>query len=339
MKFAIVGCGSIGQRHIRTLLSLGHNVIAYNRNAERRAEVREKFGIQVYDNLEKLLSASADAAIICSPNSMHIQHAVQSARAGLHLFIEKPLSHNLDGIETLRKEVRERNLLVHVGSNMRFHLGPAKIKSELENGTVGQPLWAFLWGGMYLPDWHPDEDYRLMYSSQKQLGGGVVLDFIHEQDLIIWLFGIPDIIAAMTNRSGWLEIETEDTADAILKYSNGLQVNLHMDYLQKPDQRGIRIIGTKGSIEWDHIKQHVEISDIESGIIKKYPHPNGYCKQDMYLTQMKYFIECLTFRKHSTSGLESAACALQLALDIKRSSDSHVFVKRTDYSFEKSELQ
>ena len=60
---------------------------------------------------------------------------------------------------------------------------------------------------MYLPSWHPDEDYRDMYSSKKSLGGGAILDFIHEIDIMNWMFGKPDLLAAMTRNSEILDIE------------------------------------------------------------------------------------------------------------------------------------
>ena len=232
----------------------------------------------------------------------------------------------MDGVTELSRETRARELITHVGSNMRFHFGPARIKQELEKGTLGRLLWAFVWGGMHLPDWHPDEDYRLMYSARADLGGGAVLDFIHEQDLILWFFGRPESVAAMTGRSGWLEIETEDMADALLRYSGGFQVNLHIDYLQRPAQRGIRVIGTRGWVEWDLTQERVEVCQHETGQKEVCLYPEGYEKQDMYTDQMKYFIDCIESGKASASDLDAGIQALTLALKIKESSNTGRFV-------------
>ncbi|MCK5713069.1 MAG: Gfo/Idh/MocA family oxidoreductase, partial [Hyphomicrobiaceae bacterium] len=235
MKFIVIGCGSIGKRYIDILLVLGHEVVAYNRGAARRNAVKNKYNIKVYGDLDEILAREqADAALICTPNSLHIENAWSAARHGLHLFIEKPLSHNLDNISEFQKEVLSRELIAHVGSNMRFHFGPAKIYEILQAGIIGRPLWAHLWGGMHLPSWHPDEDYRQMYSAKLAMGGGAVMDFIHELDLALWLFGEPLEVAGMVSHSGWLNIETEDVADGLLRYPKGLQVSLHVDYLQKP---------------------------------------------------------------------------------------------------------
>jgi len=332
MKFSVIGCGSIGRRHIRTLLTLGHEVSAYNRSYERREAAAREFGIQTYDSLDELLKNPAHAAVICSPSSLHVDHALRAAKFGLHLFVEKPLSHSMVDVTALLQETRARGLITHVGSNMRFHFGPARIKQELGKGMLGRLLWAFVWGGIHLPDWHPDEDYRLMYSARAELGGGAVLDFIHEQDLILWFFGLPESVAAMTGRTGWLEIETEDMADALLRYSDGLQVNLHIDYLQRPAQRGIRIVGTRGWVEWDLARENVEVHQHETGQKMVCPYPDGYDKQDMYTDQMKYFIDCIESDTASESDLDAGIRALTLALKIKESSDTGKFLNLVDQS-------
>ena len=173
MKIAVIGCGSIGRRHINNLLGLGYQVVAWNRRHERRQAAAQDFGIEVYVDLEQMLNGSeAEAAVVCSPNSMHLEHAAMAVDRGLHIFVEKPVATFLDGMSELIDAANERGLITHVGSNMRFHFGPSKVKTMLDAGEIGRPLWAHFWGGMHLPDWHPDEDYRQMYSARKELGGG-----------------------------------------------------------------------------------------------------------------------------------------------------------------------
>ena len=327
MKFIVIGCGSIGRRHISNLLGLGHEVVAWNRGTERRERVERDFGIQVSDDLDALLGHGADAALVCSPNSHHLTHALAAARAGLHLFVEKPLAERLDGLTELEAEAARRGLVTHVGCNMRFHFGPATIKQFLVEGRIGKPLWAFVWGGMHLPDWHPDEDYRHMYSSKVELGGGAVLDFIHEIDLVRWLFGDPARVAAMVGRSGWLEIETEDMADALLGYAEGMQVNLHLDYLQRPFQRGIRIVGDAGWVQWDLARSIFEWYEHDArrgGVI---PYPDGWVHNDMYVAQMRHFTTRVAARDRSEDGVAEGRKALELAIRIKQSSATNSFLK------------
>lgn len=328
MRFIIIGCGSIGKRHIENLISLGHEVAAYNRGAVRRGEVAQRFGIQVFGDLDMALEVwDAEAAIIATPQTLHVEHALIAARRGMHLFIEKPVAHCLDGLSELKTEVAARNLITHVGANMRFHFGPATVRRHIQDGSIGRPLWAFIWAGMHLPDWHPEEDYRQMYSAKKDMGGGAVLDFIHELDLLRWLFGEPERLTAMTRQSGWLDIETEDVVDVLLAYPEGLQVNMHMDYLQRPFQRGIRVMGDKGWVEWDLAAQQVECFEHASGRRNIYPYPNGYGHNDMYVEQMHYFLDCIERGIRSDSDLSVGCRALGLAEQIKESAADNKFKK------------
>ena len=326
MKFAVIGCGSIGRRHIQNLLSLGHEVVAWNRGDERRNKVARDFAIHTYSDLSEMLnSANAEAAFVCSPNQMHIEDAILAARTGHHLFIEKPLAVTPDGLVELNQILNEKKLKSHVACNMRFHFGPKKIYDIINDSQLGRVLWANLWGGMHLPDWHPDEDYRQMYSAKTDMGGGALLDFIHEIDLSYWLFGMPERIASMVSHSGWLDIETEDVVDIILGYNKAFQAVLHLDYLQKPFQRGIRVVGEKGWVEWDMVKKGVEFYSYEHQSSEFYKYPSNYDNNIMYLEQCRYFIDTLNDDRRSFNDLRVGQDVLDIALRCKKSSEQNKF--------------
>ena len=92
---------------------------------------------------------------------------------------------------------------------------------------------------MRLTDWRPHQDYRNSYSAREDLGGGATLDFIHEIDLINWLFGIPESVSGILSKTGALSIQTEDSVDAFIN-RNGVIINLHLDYLRRPFERRIK---------------------------------------------------------------------------------------------------
>src|SRR3989338_4123125 len=99
-KILIIGLGSIGQRHHRNLLALGYgNVWAYDANNKKIKDLRLKISTLTPSALQDF-----DVAFICTPNYLHMKHALLAARAGCDLFIEKPLSHSLKGID--RKSTR-----------------------------------------------------------------------------------------------------------------------------------------------------------------------------------------------------------------------------------------
>src|SRR5438132_13886048 len=136
-RFLVIGCGSIGKRHIGNLIACqAGEVRAFDVRDDRRAEVKARFGIPVLGKLEEAWEAGADVALITVPTRLHVPLALEAAGHGCHLFVEKPLSDGLDGIDRLLATVRERNLITLVGCNMRFHPGLVQVKKLLEKGAI-----------------------------------------------------------------------------------------------------------------------------------------------------------------------------------------------------------
>ncbi|MCG6538313.1 MAG: Gfo/Idh/MocA family oxidoreductase, partial [Syntrophales bacterium LBB04] len=180
-KFLVIGCGSIGKRHIGNLISLNEgNIMAFDSIPDRRQEVKARFNIEVLDNLADAWASHPEVAFITAPTSMHAPLAIMAAEHGCHLFIEKPLSHSLEGLDDLLDVVKKKGVVTLVGCNMRFHPGLKKINSMIEDGSIGKIIAMRVEFGQYLPDWHPLEDYRYGYSARAELGGGIILDAIHD---------------------------------------------------------------------------------------------------------------------------------------------------------------
>ena len=125
----------------------------------------EQQAVRCYTSLEALLEQEPTLVVVTAPSQAHVEVALAAARANCHLFIEKPLSHSLDGLDALLWETRQRRLITMVGCNMRFHPGPLQVKQWLDAGVVGQVLSARLHTGSYLPRWRPQQDYRQSYSA------------------------------------------------------------------------------------------------------------------------------------------------------------------------------
>lgn len=327
MKFGVIGCGSIGRRHIKNLLAKGHDVIAWNRGEERRKLVEKEFGIKTFTDKSEFLKEALDGVLICSPNNIHQEDMNLVAPRDLNMFIEKPIATELQPLLKTQELIKNKKLITHIGSNMRFHFGPKTIKEILDSGSLGKLVSANVWGGMRLTDWHPNEDHREMYSAKKSLGGGVVFDFIHEIDLVAWMLGFPKTVAATCFNSGVLEIETEEVADVLMKYPSGLTVNIHLDYLERPFTRGMKIIGENGWAQWDLRKPFVEKYLFSKNKLEKIDYPQGYDKNDMYLAQQQYFCDCINTGEPSENDVSFAAKVLDLTLKIKESGDTERFVQ------------
>ncbi|MFC1626952.1 Gfo/Idh/MocA family protein [Patescibacteria group bacterium] len=289
MRFIIIGLGSIGKRHKKNLLSLGHEVIPCHRD----------------DNLEKLLSKNkSDGALICNPTSLHIKTAITTAKAGVNIFLEKPISHNLKGVDELLKLVKKKNLVLMVGYNLRFEPNLAKIKDQLDQQFIGKVKSAKIFVGSYLPDWHLDEDYRQSYSAKKSLGGGVLLDLSHEIDYAIWLFGRAKTIKAKVEVVPKLEIETEGLAELKVKFKSGVTADIHLDYVSRKYKRNLKITGEKGYLQWDY----AAIKD------------SGWDKDEMYIKEVENFIQAVKGKEKPLVTGEEAKHVLEIVEAAKKSS-------------------
>lgn len=330
-RFLIIGCGSIGNRHIGNLMANGAGkILAFDIRADRLCEVESKYDIEALRNLEDAWEQQPDVALITTTTSTHIPLALQAAEHGCHLFIEKPLSDRLDGVDELFEAIRRRNLVTLVGCNMRFHPGLKTIKKLLDEGAIGCVVAARVEVGQYLPDWHPWEDYRQGYSSCRDLGGGVILDAVHELDYIRWMLGEVESVSCFAGHLSHLQIETEDTAAILLRFNSGAIGEIHMDYVQRTYSRSCHIIGDEGTIRWDYSSGEVRYYSAATRKWQIFSNPSGWEPNQMYLDEMKHFLRCLAGEEKPAQDAVEAARILKVALAAKASAETQQVVKIRD---------
>jgi len=322
-NFLVIGCGSIGQRHISNLKALGvKGIVAFDPQADRRSEIENLLGVSTVESLESGWAKQPDVALIAAPTNLHMALALEAANHGCHLFVEKPLGDRLDGAEELISIIQQRGLTTLVGCNMRFHHGPATIKKLLDQGTIGQIINAHLEMGQYLPDWHPHEDYRQMYSAKASMGGGVVLDGIHEIDYARWHLGEVDEVCSQGGKVSSLEIDTEDTVDILMKMAAGFTVSIHLDYVQRSHTRTCKVVGSEGTISWDMAHGEVRMFTAARQQWQTFPQPEGYDNDQMYIDEMQHFLNCLAGDEQPSLDVSEGKRVLELALAIKQSMTS-----------------
>lgn len=341
MKILIIGLGSAGQRHMRNLKRiLGDEVefIAYrvrklnrlfddNLNVVEGQSVGEAYHIREYDDLEKALDEQPDAAFISNPNSMHISCAIQVAKRGIDIFLEKPVSNNMDGIAELKQLVDEKKLIVYVGYQMRLHPCIAKLKQDIENDRIGKIVSVDCQMGELLTRMHKYEDYRCMNESRKVTGGGVVLCQIHELDYLYWVFGMPTEVFSIGGKYSDLEIEVEDGVTTLCKYKKDgyvFPIVIHQDFLQTPPVRRCKIIGTEGQIELDLLENQYTLYTREAVREERFV---NFTRNDMFTEEVKCFLDYVKTRKQETLTLEDGLGSLKIALAIKESMHAGIPIK------------
>jgi predicted dehydrogenase len=182
-------------------------------------------------------------------------------------------------------------------------------------------LFAQVHCGSYLPEWRPGRDYRESYSAKSSLGGGCLLDIIHEIDLACWYQGeVRDVLCRATRLSR-LEIDVEDYALLVLGHASGAITEVHLDYLQRTYERGCRIVGENGTIFWDFRDANVKWYRAETGEWSYFAQPDQWQINQMYLDELEHFLACCLKREPSTLPIAEAYQVLQVVLAAKRSSE------------------
>lgn len=326
MRILIAGLGAIGQRHARNLRALYGkelDLLAFRRRRlthvvtehlqrDDSRNVESELGVTTFDELDKALAARPDAVFVCTPSSQHAEIAQRAANAGCHLFIEKPVSHTMAGLDRLRETVTSKGLVVLVGCQWRYHPCVRWLRDVIEQGTLGTLNDAEIEYGEYLPDWHPYEDYRTSYAARADMGGGVVLTQIHDYDLAWWLFGPPRSVTATGGHLSELEIDVEDTVDARLE-GGAVPVSVRQSFAVRPARRAITVTGAAGSVTIDLLAARISSTPRLASAAAF----ADYQRNQMFLDEARHFQACLAGTATPAVPLDDGIAVLRIALAVK----------------------
>src|SRR2546421_1481478 len=330
LKALFCGLGSIGQRHVRNLRALmgdAVDILAYRKRGLTRvlnpdmtvrsgADLESTYGIRPFDNLDAALAQRPDVVFVTNPNSEHVPVALAAARAGCHLFIEKPLSHSLDRVDELIALVEEQHLVALVAYQFRFHPGLRAVKALIEAGRLGRLVAAHIVNGEYLPDWHPYEDYRETHAARRDLGGGALRIQSHELDYAVWLLGMPTRVYAVGGHLSRLQVDVEDSVSVLLACEHdgrSVPVHVHLDYLQRPAQRVCEIVGDAARVRFDYYAKRLELQDTATGHVAVECF-DAFERDDMFRAELEHFLACVRGDERPVVDLREAAHSLRVAL-------------------------
>ena len=325
-KILIVGYGSIGKRHTRNILEhTKHEIIICTKRNDLDSFKQKR--VKFFDNIQKCLSEKPQIAFITNETAYHIPVAKQLAKAGIDLFIEKPLSHSMKDIKILQKITKQKKLVTQMGYNLRFHKCIIEIRKLIKQNKIGKIISIQAENGSYLPDWHPYEDYRIGYAGKKELGGGIVLTQIHDIDYLFWFFGMPKSIFSFMGKFSNLKISAEDYCASIIQFKNNITAELHLDYFQGPEFRGCKIKGTNGVITWNSLDNQIKYYNNKNKKWKVIFQLKKFERNQMYVDEIKHFFRSVKNRKKTINNLEDGIKTLNIALAIKKSSEKSKIIE------------
>lgn len=321
----MVGYGSIGKRHVDNLIKFTNvQIIICTKNREAHNLGQKR--IKVFSSLTNALHEKPDVGIVCNETSFHVKTAIKLVEHNCNLFIEKPLSHSLDGTKKLLSLIKKKKLTSMVGCNMRFHKCINKIKKIIDSGSLGRIISVRAENGSYLPNWHPWENYRISYASNKGLGGGVVLTQIHEIDYLYWFFGKVTDVVSFTGKFSDLKLNVEDLSAILLKFQKNITAEIHLDYFQQPEFRNCKVVGTKGTLYWDSDTNKIRYyNNLKKKWFTEFTYVN-YQRNEMFVDELKYFLNCVKNKKITMNPVEEGLETLRIALAAKKSSSTRKFI-------------
>ncbi|MBE8722050.1 Gfo/Idh/MocA family protein [Sphingobacterium pedocola] len=274
MKVLIIGLGSIAKKHIIALRKYDPKIELYAlRSSKTSAAQDDVINIYSLDEVEQV-----SFAIVSNPTAAHADTIVMLVDKGVPMFIEKPLFSSLDHQELVAR-VKRLNIKTYVACNLRFLEAIQFIKTHIAAKRINE---VNVYCGSYLPDWRPRLDYRTVYSANKEMGGGVHIDLIHEIDYVYWLFGKPIGVKKHFSNVSSLNISAFDYANYLLSYPT-FNVNVQLNYYRRDPKRSLEIVCENGTFFIDLLHNKVlwreEVVFEASSRIA-----------DTYYTQMEFFI-------------------------------------------------
>lgn len=318
-KVAVIGLGNIASRHRRNLKKLFPDIIVYSVSSSERVLSELVSDCDGYlANVDAVIQEQVDLVIIASPATYHLRHSKSFLAAGIPTFIEKPVAASFDDAKNLQEIAEKHATPVAVGYCLRYLPSAKIIKKLVETKFVGSIYNVNIEIGQYLPDWRPSKSYRESVSASKLLGGGALLELSHELDYAQWMFGELKLVNSVLRTSSELEMDVESLADIMLINSVSAIINIHLDFLQKKPWRQCHIIGSKGRIVWDLIRNEV-IHHTSQGTDIIFSDPD-WDKNGMYTDMLLDFIKEISGNENDSVTLESSTNIIGLIDKIKKTS-------------------
>ena len=290
----VIGLGSIGKRHAKSLVTMGHKVIGYDPNIVGLTSLYDVDGgkIDLY-SYEDILGA-ADGYVIASPTPTHWEYASNFVGLATHVFVEKPIADRY--YEKLYR-------VDMVGYNLRFHSCVKEAKRWIANEV---PVWAY---------------FTCAQKNNKPayLRDGVILNWSHEIDLALYLLGPAKVVASSTRLSrGSIGDDAEgqdDITDILLLHQNGCRTTIHLDYVTEPQERHftIQCVGTR--LKADLIG-NVLAEVPENGPPDIVNYPNTF--DDNYIEEMQAFIDRIDGKETIGATGEDGLRALEICLEVRK---------------------
>ena len=303
IRVLFIGLGSIAKKHIAALKELLPDAEVFAlRSSSKSNEMDGVISIHALSEVKEKFTF----AVVSNPTSLHKESIIKLLPMGIPLLIEKPIVNSIKDAQYILKHYNTSNVVSLISCNLRFHPCIKYLKEHLSKLD-----WIEInaYCGSYLPDWRPEYNYLENYSANRESGGGVDLDLIHELDYIFHLIGGRKNIVSHKKNLSSLGIKAPDYANYFLEYEKGI-VTVSLNYYRRTPKRSIEIITNNDVLIVDLLKYSI-FSEAKGKII----FAEKIQRAELLKRQMSYFLNCIENNEHTMNSIGDAVEVLKICLN------------------------
>lgn len=221
MNFAIVGCGFIAQKHASAIEKISNaQLVAVCDKVDGAMEYYSStYNASTYNDFSEMLNnEEIDIVCICTPSGFHVNLAVEAAKSGKHIVVEKPIAMTLEDSARIVAAASKNNIKLSVVHPNRFRPVVQELKAILNSGKLGLVSHANC-----IVNWNRNQEYynQAKWRGTKQFDGGVLMNqAIHNLDLLLWFMGKPTEVFSM-EATRLRKIEAEDVSVGVVRFESG----------------------------------------------------------------------------------------------------------------------
>lgn len=253
LKVALVGCGRISARHSQ-LLGEG-NITGAKLHcvcdivSEKADKIAKAYGVSAYSDMHEMMKQEKpDLVAVLTESGNHAKHVIGLAQYGAHILVEKPMALTLSDADKMIEVCDAAGVKLFIVKQNRFNRPVVKLREVIEKKRFGKLIMGTVRVRWCRPQAYYDQD---PWRGTWALDGGVLTNQAsHHVDLLEWMMGDVDSVFAMS-RTALADIEVEDTAVVLLRFTNGALGIIEATTATRPkDLEGsISILGEKGTVE------------------------------------------------------------------------------------------
>ena len=281
----IIGCGSIGQRHLRCFLKTDRvSVVACDSDEAVLADIKERYQVSTATDWQGAVKGDCFAAVIATPAHLHVAMARETLRYGRHVLIEKPLSQSTEGLaELLRASAASdrQSAVAYV-----YHVFPflEQAGAYLANGELGPVKQAVVTSGSPFHLLRPS--YAQSYYRDHATGGGAVQDgMTHIANWVESVLGPTDTVLCDSAHQALPDVEVEDTVHLMARHADVL-VSYAFNQFQAPQENSIQFNATRGSVRIELHRQRWGV--FRAGEKEWTWHPGTSAQRDDHFTNQAH---------------------------------------------------